>query len=142
MGPITPRRARLMDEINEDFQKHSNSLPRNKNLFVNFEDDNVDDDTPVVSLEQYRQDSLKRMTTSSDNTVEKLVYTSPAVDMPDNAQSSSKRNTDKIRQLDEFVNVCQTQLSQAKKALSLIINKPGRDEDEFVSIIFVIFNKN
>jgi hypothetical protein len=138
MEPLTPRRARLMDEINEDFQRHSDSLPRQSGRTVDFEDDSTaDDNSSIVSLRQYRQDTLNRMTANDDSSVEKLVYTSPvpSIDMPDSA-GASKKTDDRLRQLEDFVSVCQTQLHQAEKALLLTTSKSDRDERDFVSLFF------
>lgn len=135
MEPLTPRRARLMDEINEDYQKHSDSLPRKTSRIVNFDDDETDkDDSLVVSLQQYRQETLDRMATSSNPSIERLTYTSPvhAKDEADNV-NISQRTSNRIHQLDEFVKVCQAQFYQAKNALNYTIKKQDKDEKEFVS---------
>lgn len=137
MEPITPRRARLMDEINEDFQKHSRSLPRRPSRIMSFGDssnETDEDDSVLVSLKEYRQGTLNRKagTSSDDNFVEKLTY-APALPVDTTDSNAPKRNTDRVRQLEEFIDICTTQYEQAKKALTLIINKSERNEGEFVS---------
>lgn len=122
----TPSRSMLMDEINADYERYTNSLPRPSRSRPKDECDG----TPMRSLHDYRRTLVEQKTTKTSEVHREHKN-------PVSEEEKLQFAKDYIKSLDKSIKVHTAQHEQGRRALRLIHNEQ-REEDEQVCLLCFI----